>query len=158
MEDWQELALQIAGFLYHSEDDAVYSFFKRSVAHAENIYEWCLYTAKLSRTQNNLADELVLFTYDLQLMGENKMKVYRVLDNELFFAANFTQASSLTKRELTIIELLCAGMTSRQIAEKLYISVNTVKTHRKKIHQKLATDNLATLMKYAEVFDLFEVM
>ena len=45
--------------------------------------------------------------------------------------------SLLTRRELEIAELVAAGLTSRQIAERLGISERTVEVHRSSLHQKL---------------------
>ena len=46
-------------------------------------------------------------------------------------------SSELTTAELRVASLIRSGLTSEQIAEKLFISVDTVKTHRKRIRKKL---------------------
>ena len=43
----------------------------------------------------------------------------------------------LSKRELAVLQLLAAGLSNREIAEQLYLSINTVKTHTKSIYGKL---------------------
>jgi DNA-binding NarL/FixJ family response regulator len=45
--------------------------------------------------------------------------------------------SQLSEREFELVQLLYEGITNTQIAEKLFISVNTVKTHLKSIYLKL---------------------
>ncbi|WP_439883164.1 LuxR C-terminal-related transcriptional regulator [Pontibacter sp. MBLB2868] len=57
---------------------------------------------------------------------------------------------NLRKREVEILNLVCKGMSTRAIAEKLYISTNTVSTHRKNIQQKLGTNNVADLVSLAK--------
>lgn len=47
------------------------------------------------------------------------------------------QARGLSKRETEILELLCKGRSRPYIAETLYLSENTVRTHSKHIYQKL---------------------
>jgi len=47
------------------------------------------------------------------------------------------EVSQLSPRELEIIRLIAEGMTNNEIAEKLYLSFHTVKTHRKNIIKKL---------------------
>jgi LuxR family maltose regulon positive regulatory protein len=44
---------------------------------------------------------------------------------------------SISERELEVLYLIAAGLTNREIAEKLFISLNTVKTHTKNINSKL---------------------
>ena len=43
----------------------------------------------------------------------------------------------ITPRELEILELIAAGMSNREIAEKLFVSENTVKTHSSRLFTKL---------------------
>ena len=43
----------------------------------------------------------------------------------------------ISERELEILHLITAGLSNREIAEKLFISLNTVKTHTKNINSKL---------------------
>ncbi len=55
----------------------------------------------------------------------------------------------LTNRELEIIKLITGELSNREIAEKLFISVRTVETHRKNIMQKLHTKSVIALVHYA---------
>ena len=43
----------------------------------------------------------------------------------------------VTRRELEILELIASGMSNREIAEKLFVSENTVKTHSSRLFDKL---------------------
>jgi DNA-binding NarL/FixJ family response regulator len=55
----------------------------------------------------------------------------------------------LTKRELEILELIAKENTNQEIADKLFISLRTVQTHRLNITQKLDAKNTAALVKEA---------
>ena len=44
----------------------------------------------------------------------------------------------ITKRELEILALIAQGMSNREIAEKLFVSENTVKTHSSRLFDKLS--------------------
>jgi DNA-binding NarL/FixJ family response regulator len=70
-----------------------------------------------------------------------------VLADELNVAKHREKnAQSLTEREVEILQLLAFGHTNRDIAEKLFISPDTVKTHLEHIYQKLgATDRTAAV-------------
>jgi two-component system, NarL family, response regulator LiaR len=45
---------------------------------------------------------------------------------------------SITRRELEILELIAQGMSNREIAERLFVSENTVKTHSSRLFDKLS--------------------
>jgi DNA-binding NarL/FixJ family response regulator len=55
----------------------------------------------------------------------------------------------LTLREKEILQLLVAGLSNREVADKLNVSVATVETHRNNIFQKLHVHNLPELILYA---------
>ncbi|HMV14525.1 MAG: response regulator transcription factor [Chitinophagales bacterium] len=58
-------------------------------------------------------------------------------------------AAQITQRELEILQLISLGLTSQDIATKLFISKNTVETHRKNMLAKLNVNNTAALLKIA---------
>lgn len=55
----------------------------------------------------------------------------------------------LTRREKEVLSLISEGNTNAEIAEKLFISTDTVNSHRKKLLAKLEVKNTAMLIKYA---------
>jgi DNA-binding NarL/FixJ family response regulator len=56
---------------------------------------------------------------------------------------------ALTSREIDVIKLIAEEHSSTQIAEKLFISLNTVETHRKNLFKKLNVKNSLGLIKFA---------
>lgn len=56
---------------------------------------------------------------------------------------------TLSDRELEILKLIVKEFSSTEIAEKLFISFNTVETHRKNIYKKLGVNSSLGLLKYA---------
>lgn len=68
---------------------------------------------------------------------------------EQFLSPNKMVNIQLTPREKEILILICDSFTSQQIADKLFISSNTVETHRKNLLSKTAANNTAGLVKYA---------
>lgn len=58
-------------------------------------------------------------------------------------------ASSLTARELQVMEMLARGMTNREIAHDLDISIKTVDTHRGHVLKKLGLRNNSELTRFA---------
>jgi FixJ family two-component response regulator len=60
------------------------------------------------------------------------------------------RADSLTERERQVMELVTAGMTNKEIAEKLFLSIVTVKLYRGQVMRKMRADSLADLVKMSE--------
>ncbi|MFN3939724.1 MAG: LuxR C-terminal-related transcriptional regulator, partial [Chitinophagales bacterium] len=58
-------------------------------------------------------------------------------------------ATSLSEREIQIIQLVANGHTTKQIAELLYRSAHTISTHRKNIMKKLGFNTTRELLLYA---------
>ena len=57
--------------------------------------------------------------------------------------------SILTNREREVIQLYAEGHATKQIAERLYVSIKTVETHRRNIMKKLDIRSIADLTKFA---------
>jgi len=69
----------------------------------------------------------------------------------------FDNSDKLSKRELEILALICKGLSSHQIAEKLFISFRTVDTHRANILSKTACKNTPELIIYAHKRNLITI-
>jgi two-component system, NarL family, response regulator NreC len=54
----------------------------------------------------------------------------------------------LTERELSVLRLLAAGHTNREIAGRLFLSVRTVEFHRANIRRKLGASSRAELTRH----------
>src|SRR6202035_4969062 len=55
----------------------------------------------------------------------------------------------LSRRELEVLRLICKEFSNAEIAEKLFLSVSTVETHRKNLIAKLGVNNTVGLVKFA---------
>lgn len=60
----------------------------------------------------------------------------------------------LSRREKDVLKLILEEYTTKEIAEELHISQNTVESHRKNIFSKLNVKNIAGVVKYALENDL----
>jgi len=77
-------------------------------------------------------------------------KVYEVSLNE---SDNSSGVSRLTKKEIQVLKFVAEGFSSKMIADKLSISINTVESHRRHLLEKLNAKNSMELIKCA--FKLF---
>jgi len=57
---------------------------------------------------------------------------------------------SITPRELEILGLIASGMSNREIAEKLFVSENTVKTHSSRLFDKLGAKRRTQAVQIAK--------
>ena len=72
------------------------------------------------------------------------------------FAANDRKREDLgiTRRELEILELVARGMSNREIAAKLFVSENTVKTHCSRAFDKLGARRRTQAVQLGKEFGL----
>jgi two-component system response regulator NreC len=64
-------------------------------------------------------------------------------------AAAGRAAAELSERELEVLRLIARGLTNREMAERLYLSVRTVESHRARIQRKLDRSRRSDLVEYA---------
>ena len=60
----------------------------------------------------------------------------------------------LSERELEVLRFVAAGLSNPEIAEQLYVSVNTVKAHAKSIYRKLDVHNRTQAVNRARELEL----
>jgi DNA-binding NarL/FixJ family response regulator len=72
-----------------------------------------------------------------------------VLDPAVARPAGQGERKRLTARELEVLTLICDGLSNRDIAERLSLSINTVAVHRTNIMNTLGVHKTAELVVYA---------
>lgn len=76
-----------------------------------------------------------------------KKKKYLSLEASEMVKKNDTEdAPVLTRREIEVLQLIAEGMTNAEMAEKLFVSVTTIDTHRKNLLAKFNAKNTAALV------------
>lgn len=89
--------------------------------------------------------------------------IRKVMKGQKFFSEEITRklaerevvtvssgaSAELTEREAEVLRLICEGLSSRQIGDKLFISPRTVDTHRTNLMNKLDIHNVAGLIRFA---------
>ena len=87
---------------------------------------------------------LMFFNYYIKIIQEslqNSGSENLQINNKKFPKEKLAAQYSLTPREIEVVELLIEGKAYLSIAEALFISVNTVKSHSRKAYQKLNVGN-----------------
>jgi len=81
-----------------------------------------------------------------------------ILQKMAFQSVHCSEASDpLTHRELDIINLVCQGLTSQEISDKLFISQKTVEVHRTNIFRKTDVRNIGELIVWAIKNNFFTI-
>lgn len=109
-------------------------------------YKWFMGWAKAFRkNEEGCVKEVICVDVDMSPRMNTEDQLIQALRENLK-QKNRLLMKSLRKREVEILKYICQGFSTREIAEKLFISANTVSTHRKSIQRKLGTSNVADLV------------
>lgn len=115
---------------------------------AEDEYRWFIGWAKAFNKQGDEVKEILCVDVDMSPQMNTEKQLIQALQENLK-QKNQLLIRQLRKREVEILTLICKGMSTRTIAEQLFISEYTVQTHRKNIQSKLGTANVAELVLLA---------
>jgi DNA-binding CsgD family transcriptional regulator len=134
------------------EDDRsrVISFFQKVKPYGSSKFEWLLTTSKFLSDGN----ESISISQGLSEMHGPISAISKVLDDNLYIRKNMQRFGSLTKREKQILKLVALGYSTNQVAKELFLSPQTVKTHRKNISKKLNLERTIDWEYFANAFDL----
>ena len=65
--------------------------------------------------------------------------------------------NKLTRREIEVLRLIAEGFTSKEISQKLFLSISTVNSHRMNMMKKLDIHDSTSLVKYAIQKNLIDI-
>ena len=135
---------------YQNFNGAEYGGVFRAKHKDKKEYKWFVGWARaFQKDGNGKVKEILCVDVDMSPQMNTGEQLVQALRENLKHK-NKLLIKSLRKREVEILDLVCKGMSTKAIAEKLYISTNTVSTHRKNIQQKLGTNNVADLVSLAK--------
>jgi len=100
--------------------------------------------------KNADSDELI-YTVKEVFEGNHIMSFQKVIQQNIDegYSDFYKEKFKLSKRELQLVRMIKRGMTNKDIAEELHLSIHTVEAHRKKVHAKLGVSSIAELVKKA---------
>jgi len=104
--------------------------------------------------KNATLDELVTALRTVNEGGSYFSKDINIGDRDEDFRNTITIEDKqideiLSRRELEVLKLICREYSNAEIADKLFLSVSTVETHRKNLIAKLGVNNTVGLVKFA---------
>ena len=93
------------------------------------------------------------------ILSAKEGKLYLSIDNQNVDLTTelSTDVPVVSRREKEVLQLIVDGLTNPQIAEKLFISLHTVDSHRKNLLTKFNVNNTASLIRIAVKFSLVNI-
>jgi DNA-binding CsgD family transcriptional regulator len=154
-EEAQDYVPKVVDLLERNDLGYSVSFFQQVRTGPQRSFELYLSTARvLAQSQQGHPLLTICLSCLIDRESHITMKVQRLLDENAFLRTHAARFAKLTNREQQVLANISRGHSSGEIAENLFISVQTVDTHRRNIRQKLATTSTFELGQYARAFDL----
>lgn len=111
----------------------------------------CCNDMELIQKITNVLSTLRPYILETNVFIETKMlnpvETLKQLQKKIRYESSVYQ-EKLSMREIDVIGLIMQGYSNKEIATRLFISFETVKTHRKNILRKIGVNNTAALINY----------
>ncbi|NPE30104.1 hypothetical protein HNV12_19550 [Methanococcoides sp. SA1] len=140
LNDEQKAIDILVDLLIHSESANLIRSYISKGEEIENLLQIILNESKEEKSDTKLPIDYI---EKLLLVFETEKSHHKKKSDEI-----------ISKRELEILKLLAVDLSNQEIADKLFISLNTVKTHAKKIYMKLDVPNRRQAVKKAQEMGL----
>lgn len=89
--------------------------------------------------------------------SDTSQQMARMLQDSTLNRRQQAGKPSFTDRELSIIQLICGGLSNKEIAARLEVSVRTIEGHRERIQEKMESHNTAGIVVYAIREGIYQV-
>ncbi|WP_222852026.1 response regulator transcription factor [Cyclobacterium plantarum] len=117
--------------------------------HIQDIFQkWYLIQHQVSLLIKSNNDLIISYLYNIT----HKERIEKVFSGFQLWSQN--RNIEISNREREVLHLIGEGFSSKQIADKLYISIHTAISHRKHLIEKFAVKNTAQLIKEASKSDM----
>jgi len=117
-------------------------FIKFKKRHPDILWFGLVYSYFDSELLKNF-NQTISITDPIEIIAQKLNKQFKT------FGSNNNTEEELTEREKEVLVQLVKGLSNKEIADKLYISIHTVISHRRKIVEKTGIKSLSGLTIYA---------
>jgi DNA-binding CsgD family transcriptional regulator len=153
--DAQDYVPRIYGLLQSADPTYVVSFFQQVRTTENPEYTWYFSTTRVLLRDAEFGPLLLITNASpIDPLHHVTHKVRRLLEENNFLRQHAPLFASLTRREREVLRLLALGHTAPQIGAELFLSTQTIETHRRNLRQKLQAESQFELGQYARAFDL----
>lgn len=154
-EDTQDYVPRVFDLIQRNNDEETVTYFQQVKFNEADGFHWHMSSTKIFMRDNE-GKPLLIITMSFPIDPKHHLstKAGRLLEENNFLRKNLKLYAKLSPREQEVLRLLALGKSAVDTASELFISLNTVETHRKNIKIKLETTSYFELCQFARVFDL----
>lgn len=150
----QEYVPKVLGLLERNNNEEFLSFFQQVRPADSTEYEWWLSSTRIFMQDEGKPSLTLTVAIPVDPEHNIATKVERLLHENNFLRKNGELFASLTKREKQILGMMAQDKTSIEMAEQLFLSEDTIKTHRRNIKKKINAHNQYDIIRFAQAFEL----
>lgn len=155
IEDMNDFLPKLNQLLLSKDLNQSFTFFQQVKLAASQSWVWHISASRIfAFDDHNNPLLLVSVSVPIQDMKHLPQKAERLQMENRFLKEHVQKFVLLGPREKEVLRWIAQSFSSQEIADKLFISVETVNTHRKNIKKKLRVNTPFELNEYARAFDL----
>jgi DNA-binding CsgD family transcriptional regulator len=153
--DSKEYVPRLYSMLQKNDKDEIITFFQQVKSYGSQVWNWHFSSSRIFLRDPNQAP-LLIITNSIPVDPELHItrKVQRLLDENNFLNENGNLLLSLTKREKEVLLLMAQDISASEISQRLNLSQDTIKTHRRNIKKKIGAVNYYDIVRFAQAFNL----
>lgn len=142
------------GLMERNDIEETITFFQQVRSDENEPWVWYLSVTKILLQENNIPTLSITITQAVTELVNITNKLDKLMEEHIFLQHSLDKYALLSSREKEVLKLLAIGKRNEDVASELFITLNTVKTHRKKIKEKLNADTAIELNRFASAFGL----
>lgn len=155
LEDSEDYLLKLKNLLSKNDPEETFTFFQQVRIKEQKEWVWHIGSTRIFfQDCEGKPTHIVTIAIPVNNLKHIHNKAERLLAEKDFFSNNIKKFTTLGKREREVLSLVAQGKPSLCISKELFISVQTVNSHRKSIKRKLEISSSYEFTLYAHAFDL----
>lgn len=154
-EDVPDYVPKVLGLLERNNGEETVSFFQQVRPSAEHDWQWHVCGTRIFMRDDEGNPYLTIsVAIPIDPKHYFSSKLERLLEENAFLKKHSDVYATLSKREKEILSLMARDKTSGEIADQLFVSEDTIKTHRRNIKKKIGAQNYYDVVRFAQAFGL----
>ena len=149
-EDAKDYVPKILELVKQNNDEESVTFFQQVRINNNEKWVWHVSSTRILMRDDEY-NPVLLLTMSFQIDSKHSMttKAAKLLEENNFLKKNLHEFAKLTPRETEVLKHIAIGKNAIECGNDLFISPQTVDTHRKNIRKKLGTSSFFELFQYA---------